>query len=85
MKKLYFYSTTSWYENRIKLNKIPFLKIGHTETQTVLDRIGQQDTTSNPEPLICMGEFDVDFEDTDLCLEDASRTKKRGNRINNRC
>ena len=79
MKKLYFYSTTSWYENRIKLNKIPFLKIGHTETQTVLDRIGQQDTTSNPEPLICMGEFDVDFEDTDfhLFLEEQGYKRSR--------
>ena len=66
MKKLYFYSTLSWYENRIKLGEEPWLKIGGSAVQTVEDRINQQDTTSNPEPLICMGEFDVDFDDTDF-------------------
>ena len=66
MKKLYFYSTISWYENRIKLGEEPWLKIGGSAVQTVEDRINQQDTTSNPEPLICLGEFDVDFDDTDF-------------------
>ena len=83
MKKLYLYSTPSWYENRIKLNEIPFLKIGHTETQTVSDRIQQQDTTSNPEALICMGEYDVDFNDTDFhdWLEEQGYERSREDKL----
>lgn len=83
MKKLYLYSTPSWYENRIKLNEIPFLKIGHTETQTVSDRIEQQDTTSNPEALVCMGEYDVDFNDTDFhdWLEEQGYERSREDKL----
>ena len=66
MKKLYFYSTPSWYKNRIDLKLPPWLKIGGAVLQTVEVRINQQDTTSNPERLECMGEFDVDFEDTEF-------------------
>ena len=79
MKKLYFYSTPSWYKNRIDLNLSPWLKIGGAVLQTVKVRINQQDTTSNPERLECMGKFDVDFEDTEFHehLEDRGYKRSR--------
>ena len=50
---IYFYSTLAQYEDQLQLNRTPMLKIGQTIEQEAPERIDQQDTTSNPQPLMC--------------------------------
>jgi len=58
-KEIYFYTTPAHYEDQIELGRVPMLKIGETEKQEVEVRIDQQDTTSNPQALICKGVYKV--------------------------
>ena len=64
--KIYFYSTQAQYEDQIKLGRPPMLKIGSTSLEEAKIRIVQQDTTSNPQELICMGIFETDFGDKEF-------------------
>jgi hypothetical protein len=59
---LYFYSTTAHYEDQLILGRKPMLKIGET-AQEAVERVRQQDTTSNPEKLILRAEMSVPFTD----------------------
>ena len=60
---IYFYSTLAQYEDQLQLNRTPMLKIGQTIEQEAPERIDQQDTTSNPQPLMCKGVFEVEGTD----------------------
>lgn len=68
MRKLYIYSTKSYYDIRLKAGEIPYLKIGETIQETVEKRVNQQDTTSNPEPLEIKYERELpdEFHDTTI-------------------
>ena len=57
-RKIYAYSTKSYYDYRISHQDIPWFKIGDTE-QLTEDRVKQQDKTANPEELIIHKEWDV--------------------------
>jgi len=59
-EKIYFYSTPAQYEDQIELGRLPMLKIGRTKQEDAKVRIEQQDTTSNPEALVCKGVYEVD-------------------------
>lgn len=63
---IYFYSTKAHYEDQLELGRIPMLKIGETLQENAQDRINQQDTTSNPEKLICKGVFETTFSDKEF-------------------
>lgn len=75
--KIYFYSTKSHYQDKIKLGRTPMLKIGETIKQKVQDRINQQDTTSNPEKLDCKAEFEATFSDKEYRVYLFSRGYKK--------
>ena len=67
-KKIYFYSTPAHYENQIELGRSPMLKIGDTLREDAKCRINEQDTTSNPEKLVCKGIFETTFSDKEFHL-----------------
>jgi len=58
-KKIYIYSTKTYYNDKIKLYGTPWLKIGETEQESAVIRVKQQDGTSNPEPLELLYSIDV--------------------------
>ena len=64
--KIYFYSTQAQYEDQIELLRTPMLKIGGTSLEEAEIRIVQQDTTSNPQELICKGIFETNFGDKEF-------------------
>jgi hypothetical protein len=64
--KIYFYSTQAQYEDQIELLRPPMLKIGGTSLEEAKIRIVQQDTTSNPQKLICKGIFETNFGDKEF-------------------
>ena len=51
MRKLYIYSTKTFYDVRIKAGLLPYIKIGQTGQEKVETRVNQQDGTASPEPL----------------------------------
>ena len=85
-KKIYFYSTNTYYNYRKKHGDTPWIKIGATDQKDVMIRVKQQDGTSNPEPLELLYEIDIpsnkSITDKDLhkFLEQNGYYKVRDNR-----
>jgi len=81
-KKIYFYSTPAHYEDQIELDRVPMLKIGDTLREDAEYRINEQDTTSNPQKLVCKGIFETTFSDKEfhLYLLGKGYTKSRSER-----
>jgi superfamily II DNA or RNA helicase len=73
-RTLYLYSTNTYYDYLKKHGDIPYLKIGDTQ-RLAQDRVAEQDSTSNPEPLIIIAQFEIPFKYRDKDIHKILRKK----------
>jgi hypothetical protein len=57
-RKIYVFTKKTYYGDRIAQGLIPWFKIGQTDQDDVLDRIKQQDKTSDAEPLVYITHYE---------------------------